>query len=135
MSRQLKAGMQAWVANLSQPTWLFPASHGRPPTPNTFYPVHWKPLFKDSALISYRHPHILRHSYATHLLQQGESPVYVKEQLSHASICITVDLYGHAIRTWGKDAVDRLDDVGSSEVKSKTSTEVNGLRMIKRGRL
>jgi integrase len=133
MSQQLKSALQTWVASLPQPTWLFPASHGRPPTPNTFYPVHWKPLFKDSALITYRHPHVLRHSYATHLLQQRESPVYVKEQLGHASIRITVDLYGHAIRTWGKDAVDRLDDVGSSEVKSGTSTSGKGLWIVKGG--
>jgi integrase len=77
---------------------------------------------------------VLRQSYATHLLQQGESPVYVKEQLGHASIRIAVDLYGHASRAWGKDAVDRLDDGGSSEVKSGTSTEVKGLGVIKGGR-
>ena len=41
--------------------------------------------------------HDLRHSFASMLLQQGESPVYVKEQLGHSSIQITVDCYGHLI--------------------------------------
>ena len=41
--------------------------------------------------------HDLRHSYASLLLQQGKSPVYVKEQLGHSSIQITVDCYGHLI--------------------------------------
>ena len=38
--------------------------------------------------------HDLRHTFASLLLQQGESIVYVKEQLGHASIQITVDTYG-----------------------------------------
>lgn len=44
------------------------------------------------------------------LLQQGESVVYVKEQLGHASIQITVDTYGHLIPGANRGAVDRLDD-------------------------
>ena len=44
--------------------------------------------------------HDLRHTYVSLLLQQGESIVYVKEQLGHASIQITVDTYGHLIPGW-----------------------------------
>jgi integrase len=36
--------------------------------------------------------HDLRHTFASLLLRQGESIVYVKEQLGHASIQITVDV-------------------------------------------
>jgi hypothetical protein len=57
----------------------------------------------------------------------------VKEQLGHASIKITVDLYGQHIRTWGKAAVDKLDDVGSSVVKSWTSKPANRLKILKGG--
>jgi integrase len=39
--------------------------------------------------------HDLRHTYASLLLQQGESSVYVKEQMGHSSIQVTVDIYGH----------------------------------------
>jgi hypothetical protein len=39
-----------------------------------------------------------QHTFASLLLQQGESIVYVKEQLGHASIQITVDTYGHLFR-------------------------------------
>lgn len=39
----------------------------------------------------------LRHTFASLLLQNGESPVYVKEQMGHSSIQITVDCYGHLI--------------------------------------
>jgi hypothetical protein len=41
---------------------------------------------------------------------QGESPAYVSKQAGHASIKITVDLYGHWIPGANRQAVDRLDD-------------------------
>ena len=50
------------------------------------------------------------HTFASLLLQQGESPVYVKEQMGHSSIAITVDLYGHLIPGGNRQAVDRLDE-------------------------
>jgi len=39
----------------------------------------------------------LSDNYRTTSLQQDESLAYVKEQLGHASIQITVDVYGHLI--------------------------------------
>lgn len=39
--------------------------------------------------------HDLRHSYASILLSRGVSPVYVKNQLGHSSVEITVDIYCH----------------------------------------
>jgi integrase len=55
--------------------------------------------------------HDLRHTFASLLLQQGESPQYVKEQMGHHSIQVTVDIYGHLILGSNKQAVDRLDDM------------------------
>ena len=53
--------------------------------------------------------HDIRHTYASLLLSQGESPVYVKEQLGHQSIQITVDIYGHLIPSSNRGAANRLD--------------------------
>ena len=52
--------------------------------------------------------HDLRHTFASWLLGNGESPVYVKEQLGHSSIQITVDTYGHLIPGANRQAVNRL---------------------------
>jgi integrase len=41
--------------------------------------------------------HNTRHTYASILLSNGESPAYVKEQLGHSSIQMTVDIHGHLI--------------------------------------
>ena len=51
----------------------------------------------------------LRHSFASLLIQQGESLAYVKEQMGHHSIQVTVDIYGHLVPGGNKAAVDRLD--------------------------
>ncbi len=54
--------------------------------------------------------HDLRHTYASLMIQAGESLAYVRDQLGHHSIQITVDIYGHLVPGGNKEAVDRLDD-------------------------
>lgn len=62
----------------------------------------FKRVLKKAELPGHLHPHCLRHTYASLLLQQGESPVYVQRQLGHSSIQLTVDTYGRwlAIPPW-----------------------------------
>jgi integrase len=52
--------------------------------------------------------HDLRHTFASLLIQNGESLTYVKEQLGHSSIKITVDVYGHLVPGANRQAVNRL---------------------------
>ncbi len=78
-------------------------------TPGAFWQNYWRPLLRRSAL-RYRKPHALRHTYASLLVQNGESLAYVRDQLGHHSIKITVDTYGHLIPGANRQAVDRLDD-------------------------
>ena len=51
----------------------------------------------------------LRHTFASRLITNGENPKYVSEQMGHASIAITVDIYGHLIPGGNRQAVDKLD--------------------------
>ena len=53
--------------------------------------------------------HDLRHSYASWLIANRESLAYVRDQLGHHSIQITVDLYGHLVPGENREAVNRLD--------------------------
>ncbi|MFC1512104.1 tyrosine-type recombinase/integrase [Candidatus Latescibacterota bacterium] len=54
--------------------------------------------------------HDLRHTYASLLLQLGTPMIYVRDQLGHSSIRITVDTYGHLVPGGNKEVVDKLDD-------------------------
>jgi len=62
--------------------------------------------------------HDLRHTYATLLLMQGESPAYVRDQLRHSSIKMTVDIYGHWIPGANRQAVNRLPGLCSPTPQS-----------------
>lgn len=61
-----------------------------------------------SAGLRHRHPHDLRHTYASILLSSHKSPAYVQKQLGHSSIQITVDIYGHWFPGVGRE---NLDDI------------------------
>jgi integrase len=58
--------------------------------------------------------HDIRHTFASLLLSDGASPVYVKEQLGHSSIQMTVDIYGHLIPSSNREMVNRLDSQPSA---------------------
>ncbi len=53
--------------------------------------------------------HDLRHTFGSLLIQDRASLAYVKEQMGHSSIQITVDVYGHLIPGANIAWVDRLD--------------------------
>jgi len=53
--------------------------------------------------------HDIRHTYASLLLQAGAPIHYVKEQLGHSSITMTVDLYGHCQPSVNRAALNLLD--------------------------
>ena len=54
--------------------------------------------------------HDLRHIFATLLIEQGESLAYIRDQLGHSSIKITVDTYGHLVPGGNRQAVDKPDE-------------------------
>jgi hypothetical protein len=91
------------------PAWVFCAEAGTLPDESRVRKVMRKAL-KAAGLPLRFSPHCLRHTFASLLLQQGESPAYVQRQLGHASILLTVDTYGTWLSIGNKAAVDRLDD-------------------------
>ncbi len=103
--RQLEAVANGWA---EVPLWIFCNEEGKPLHHNHLRKGIFYRLLKAAGLRQVRF-HDLRHSFASLLLQQGESPVHVKEQMGHSSIQMTVDLYGKLIPGGNKQAVDRLD--------------------------
>ncbi len=69
--------------------------------------------------------HDLRHGFASLLLQQGESLAYVKEQMGHSSINVTVDIYGHLVPGGNRQAVDKLDALVAEQSESAANQAAN----------
>jgi integrase len=107
----------AAVVNAVMDNWLFQTpgvikKNGRVIRATRLEPSNLRKMFNrilvDAGLRRVRF-HDLRHTFASLLLQNGVSMTYVKEQMGHSSIQITVDIYGHLVPGGNRAAVDQLD--------------------------
>jgi integrase len=97
------------------PKWVFCSNDGGFMNEYNFRTRKFYPLFKKKEGAEYElrriRLHDLRHTYASLMLQQGESVTYVKEQMGHHSIQVTVDLSGHLIPGANRAAANRLESL------------------------
>jgi len=106
-------------------TFVFPAPNGGPLHGSTVYHRDFLPCLEAGGL---RHVtfHALRHTFASLLIQSGASLAYVKEQMGHSSIQVTVDVYGHLIPGGNIKWIDRLDSKTSSRQNATPSQPAVG---------
>jgi site-specific recombinase XerD len=108
-----------WRSHRS-PTWLFPAAtrhgtaysvaHDCGPVTRDSLQSAFRRAVKKSGLHKRAHVHTLRHSYATHLLEDGVNLRLIQEYLGHSSPRTTA-IYAHLtrqIREAARDPVNRL---------------------------
>ncbi len=105
------AGGQPVISKL-----VFPSRTGRYLNGRNIYHRDFLPCLRAAGLRRVTF-HALRHTFAPLLIQQGASLTYVKEQMGHSSIQVTVDTYGHLIPGGNIAWVDALD--------SKTTPQKN----------
>ena len=99
---------------------VFPSPEGSILDPDNLYHRYFRPVVTKAGLRKIR-LHDLRHTFGSLLIQNGASIVYVKEQMGHSSIQVTVDIYGHLIPGANVSFVDTLDEVP----KKKTRPQQN----------
>ena len=119
MSRQLTHALsglkslqeaEAVVAGRAAPVRVFSMpGTGEPIRDDSFRNYVWSAILRRAGL-RYRKPHTLRHTFASLLIEAGESLKYVQEQLGHHSPAFTLAVYGHHIPRGDRRAVDRSDD-------------------------
>ncbi len=112
---------QLWQTH-RHPSLLFPAYKGirsriyhgtkdRPFTNVTLYQF-WKKALKDSGCRKDANIHSLRHSYATHLLEEGVDIYAVKEYLGHSNISSTL-IYTHLTKKLARKQCRSIDQLMS----------------------
>lgn len=86
---------------------IFPNGEGKPMDANNLVKTEFLPSLKKAKIPKIRF-HDLRHTYASLLIDQGESPKYIQTQIGHSSIKVTYDIYGHLIDDANPEAATRL---------------------------
>jgi len=107
---------EEWLAkgHTEIPKWVFCAENGNFMDPYNLKDRYFYKCLEKAGLRRIRF-HDLRHTFATLLLQNGESLAYVKDQLGHASIRMTVDVYGHLVPGANRQAVNKLPSLDESD--------------------
>lgn len=61
--------------------------------------------------IPHRNVHAMRHTFATRALENGMKPIVVSRLLGHASIQITMDIYGHVIPDFAEQELEKMEEI------------------------
>jgi integrase/recombinase XerD len=92
LERYLKNERPSLVRKITR-SHLLLSIHGRPLTPDRIWQLA-KTAAKTAGLTQNIYPHLLRHSFATHLLENGADLRIIQELLGHADIA-TTQIYTH----------------------------------------
>jgi len=109
LSDKLLLHLRTYYTRYRPKEWLFEGQNG-----GSYSPASIEKIFKHAVLASgirkYVTPHSLRHSFATHLLEQGINLRYIQELLGHNS-SKTTEIYTHVARNNIGKIRNPLDDL------------------------
>ena len=102
------------------PEWVFSNQEGNPTDMQNLKNRVFIRCLEKAGLRRIRF-HDLRHTFASLLIQNGEPLAYVKEQVGHASIKMTVDVYGHLVPGANREVINRLPSLGKASLAANTA--------------
>lgn len=86
---------------------VFPRQDGYFTDSGTFLDVFSR--IQNKLDIPHRNVHAMRHTFATRALENGMKPIVVSRLLGHASIQITMDIYGHVIPDFAEQELEKME--------------------------
>lgn len=113
---EYRSERQAFMADRPDHDYLLVTDKGRPLYPGFVYKLVKKYL-SDVTTLEQRSPHVLRHTFATHLSNSGADLNAIKELLGHSSLAAT-QVYMH-------NSIEKLKKVyAQAHPKAKTPSNV-----------
>jgi integrase/recombinase XerD len=106
LEQYVNNGRPHFISKKSQDDALFLNHHGNQLTRQGFWKI-LKRLAREAGIEKELTPHTLRHSFATHLLENGADIRAVQEMLGHSDIA-TTQIYTHVTKTRLKDVYSKF---------------------------
>lgn len=98
---ELTPGLAEHVAGMPRTLWVFTNTRGNPIRNGVFHESAWQPVMDEFERLTGKRPrvHDLRHTYASWAIRSGTALPVIQRQMGHESISVTVDVYGHLVRS------------------------------------
>ncbi len=110
LSKKLLSLLRKYVREFKPSYWLFEGQTGGQYSSRSINAIFRRAVV-EKGLNPWATTHTLRHSFATHLLQQGVSLRYIQKLLGHSS-SKTTEIYTHILTVSNKEFENPFDSMG-----------------------
>jgi integrase len=125
-----RQGVDPQAANDPAHNLVFVAKRGGPIRESKFVHRYFKPLLREAGLPNIR-LYDLRHGAASLALAAGVSPKIISEQLGHASVAFTLDVYSHVLPHMQDAAAEKVEALlAGPETDAKPRQTAAGLTPV-----